>query len=62
MRSFLMRPQLELYKKEACGLWTFMYQEGKDHYGYRFGTGETLEEKEHFHNGPKQSQTETVSH
>ena len=52
-RSCLTRPQLELYKREA--MWgqdgfVNIYLPGGYRYGYRFGTGETFERKEQYHN------------
>ena len=50
-RSFLTRPQLELYKREAMwgqdGFVSIYVPEGH-RYRYRFGTGETLEKRNTF--------------
>jgi len=52
-RSCLTRPHLELYKREAMwgqdGFVSIYLPEGY-RYGYCFGTGETLERKEQYHN------------
>ena len=52
-RSCLTRPQLELYKREAMwgqdGFVSIYLPEGY-RYGYGFGTGETLERQEQYHN------------
>ena len=55
-KSFLKRPQLELYKREAMwgqGGFVSIYVPEGYRYGYRFGTGETLEKKEQFHHQRK---------